>query len=79
MDTIFGSGRISRFPGHRGVVTLLALFVFLPSFAAQLYRYWRERSRQRRHLSKLDDRLLRDIGLTRLDVEFESSKPFWRP
>jgi uncharacterized protein YjiS (DUF1127 family) len=79
MDTIFGSGRIRRFPGLRGAGAVLAVVVILPLYAVQLMRYWREMGRQRRHLSKLDDRLLRDIGLTRLDVESESAKPFWRP
>lgn len=38
---------------------------------------WRERARQRRHLAELDDRLLRDIGVSRADVEGEISRPFW--
>jgi uncharacterized protein YjiS (DUF1127 family) len=36
------------------------------------------RRRQRRALAELDDRLLRDIGVTRYDVAREASKPFWR-
>ena len=40
---------------------------------------WRERARQRRDLSRLEDRMLRDIGITRLDVLRESNKPFWLP
>jgi uncharacterized protein YjiS (DUF1127 family) len=40
---------------------------------------WQERARGRRALAYLDDHLLRDIGLTRADVERESMKPFWRP
>ena len=36
------------------------------------------RFRQRRALGLLDDRMLRDIGLTRLDVEQEITKPFWQ-
>ena len=39
---------------------------------------WRDRSRQRRALHRLDDRMLRDIGLSRADVEYEASKPFCR-
>lgn len=40
---------------------------------------WQERARQRRELAQLDDRMLRDIGLTRSDVYRETSKPFWAP
>lgn len=39
---------------------------------------WQERQEERRHVLKLDDRMLRDIGLTR-DQAFElSRRPFWR-
>jgi uncharacterized protein YjiS (DUF1127 family) len=38
-----------------------------------------ERSQQRRALAELDDRLLRDIGLTREDALQECANPFWRP
>ncbi len=40
--------------------------------------FWFERSKQRKQLAKLDDRLLRDIGLTRDQVQAEISKPFWK-
>jgi uncharacterized protein YjiS (DUF1127 family) len=36
------------------------------------------RARQRRDLAVLSDHSLRDIGLSRVDVESEISKPFWR-
>ena len=39
---------------------------------------WIERSRQRRALAELDDRLLRDIGLTRAEARVEATQPFWR-
>jgi uncharacterized protein YjiS (DUF1127 family) len=45
--------------------------------AAGCVREWNERSRQRHRLLELDDRLLRDIGLTRADVKREIDKPFW--
>ncbi len=41
-------------------------------------REWRRRARDRAELAKLDDRMLRDIGMTRGDAEFLSNKPFWR-
>ncbi len=34
--------------------------------------------RQRRALQNLDDRLLKDIGLTRCDVEKEVARRIWR-
>jgi uncharacterized protein YjiS (DUF1127 family) len=37
-----------------------------------------ERLRQRRILLELDERLLRDIGVTREQAEREARKPFWK-
>ena len=78
MHTIFESGRIRRFPSFRGGAALLGAFLALPFFAAQVVAYWLELVRQRRHLARLDDRMLKDIGLNRADVEREIAKPFWR-
>ena len=39
---------------------------------------WRERLRQRRALERLDERLLRDVGIDRLTARREAEKPFWR-
>ena len=39
---------------------------------------WQARHRDRMHLMSLDDRLLRDIGISYADVDHEASKPFWR-
>jgi uncharacterized protein YjiS (DUF1127 family) len=44
----------------------------------QTLQLWYERSRQRRRLAHLDDRLLRDIGIDRIAAMEEISKPFWR-
>ena len=43
-----------------------------------LLRCWRDRARERRILARLDDRLLADIGITRLEQARECEKPFWR-
>lgn len=39
---------------------------------------WRRLVYERRLLASLDDRMLRDIGVTRSDAQAESRKPFWR-
>ncbi len=39
---------------------------------------WHDRARERRELARLDERLLRDIGVSRYDALAEARKPFWR-
>jgi uncharacterized protein YjiS (DUF1127 family) len=46
--------------------------------ALDVLALWQERNRMRHSLAKMDNRLLRDIGLTRDDVRLELRKPFWR-
>ena len=43
-----------------------------------MIRNWIERTRQRRALAGLDDTMLRDIGITRVEAARECDKPFWR-
>jgi len=38
---------------------------------------WQRRARERDHMRHLDDRLLRDMGLRRIDAMTEANKPFW--
>jgi uncharacterized protein YjiS (DUF1127 family) len=45
----------------------------------QTMRVWRILKRTRRQLAELDDRQLRDVGLTRGQALGEHSKPFWKP
>lgn len=40
---------------------------------------WMERAEQRRQLARLDNHLLKDIGVTRPEAAREAAKPFWRP
>jgi len=65
-----GSGRLEtrRPAGLVGGVARMIDLIFL----------WQERSRGRYWLAQLDDRTLRDIGLSRIDALREASKPFWR-
>ena len=51
---------------------------FITFAAGSLVALWIERVRQRRMLSELDDHLLRDIGVTRVEAARECEKPFWR-
>ena len=44
---------------------------------AGVIKTWLQRSRQRRALAELDDRILCDIGVTRSQAQREAAKPFW--
>ena len=41
-------------------------------------RQWRRRSREREQISRMDERMLKDIGITRAEALRLGSKPFWR-
>ena len=69
------AGRAHARPRHHNA--LLALNDAASHVAATLGE-WRRRTRERGELAALDDRMLKDIGLTRTDAEFLSNKPFWR-
>jgi uncharacterized protein YjiS (DUF1127 family) len=40
---------------------------------------WQERAAERHYVRNLGDHELRDLGLSRADLEREYAKPFWRP
>src|SRR6516162_8947347 len=50
---------------------------FLSGVRAVL-REWRRRKNGRLELARFDERMLRDIGLTRVDADWAINKPFWR-
>jgi len=62
---------VHRHPNHWSIADCLISSVGMVGI-------WRQRLRQRKQLASLDDRLLRDVGLTRADVARETAKPFWR-
>ncbi len=44
----------------------------------ELVSLWMLRSRERRALARLDERLLKDVGINPADAWEESRKPFWK-
>ena len=46
--------------------------------AVDTIHLWMERAHQRHELAKLDAHRLKDIGVSRDQVEREIAKPFWR-
>ena len=58
-------------PARPGASNPLAAVFRLPA-------RWIERTRQRQALAGLDDHMLRDIGITRVEAVREAEKPFWR-
>jgi uncharacterized protein YjiS (DUF1127 family) len=76
------SGATSCYPARvpqktQWQASLHRLSGFLRAVRAAL-REWRQRRIGRFELARLDERMLRDIGLTRFDAEYEINKPFWR-
>jgi uncharacterized protein YjiS (DUF1127 family) len=45
--------------------------------AVRTVERWRALAAERRQLAMLDDRLLKDIGITRVDARREARRPFW--
>ncbi len=39
---------------------------------------WLQRQRERRQLGALSDHMLKDIGVSRADIDVETRKMFWR-
>ena len=71
-----GAGPVSSGFGGRWQDTLKPLNLVSRVFGRLIV--WQERANQRHALATLDDRQLKDIGLSRADVVREISKPFWR-
>ncbi|MCX8953474.1 DUF1127 domain-containing protein [Ruegeria sp. NA] len=69
---------------HTPALLLLTDSPRLPLAAALAVRFaaavtqWERRRRSRVNLSYLDDRLLKDVGLTRHDARREIKRHFWQ-
>jgi uncharacterized protein YjiS (DUF1127 family) len=68
---------------HNPALMLLNDSPRLPLIAALAVRFaatvttWERRRRSRINLGRLDDRLLRDVGLNRHQAQEETSRYFW--
>ena len=51
----------------------------LVTTALTRFSEWQERAEQRTHLAGMDERMLKDIGVTQVDAVREATKPFWKP
>jgi uncharacterized protein YjiS (DUF1127 family) len=60
---------------HRAAHAVSTLVAGVPN---TLYT-WQQRCRMRRELAHLDERLLRDMGISRYDAVREARRPFWLP
>lgn len=72
MGTIGGRGF-----GPRG--RLGAHMARLMRTALEALLVFEDRRRSRRHLLGLSEHMLKDLGLSRAEVEAETGKPFWLP
>ena len=81
MRTIYAAARTQTsapvtFPKALRAIAGIPVRVLLKMLDA--YLAWAEVSRQRRALLALSDDMLKDIGISRAQADFEGSKPFWR-
>ncbi len=77
-DTMWQVPRMPARPPALGALWLAWVAARLRHLPGQLL-VWLERSRQRRGLGAMDDRMLRDIGVSRSAAWGETQKWFWQP
>ena len=71
VETVFGRS------AQQPLAAYAAYFLSLPTRLADTLFAWQERIDERHRLMTMDERTLRDVGLSRADIEKETSKPFW--
>ncbi|MGG7648418.1 DUF1127 domain-containing protein [Pseudomonas sp. ES4] len=63
--------------GQKGYVGVEKNSVHLISDLLHKFNRWYELHREREMLAGMSDEALKDIGLSRADVEHEAVRPFW--
>ncbi len=79
-DTI-GGQRLASGPNLTWRQWLGAGWRLFKSAAGELFALlttWQRRAAMRQHIRTLDRRMLKDIDISRADIEAEAQKPFWR-
>lgn len=64
--------------GHRAAASALEHLREAVDGLFTLLARWNRRVNERRAMRRLDDHLLRDIGIGRLQLEQMAARPFWR-
>lgn len=79
-DTINGPSSVAT-PGPTWRIWLDKALELLLADTRSLFSLlttWQKRSRQRFELASLDERTLKDLGISRAERDWEVMKPFWR-
>ncbi len=79
IDRPYGIGPVERAGSTIGrVIDRVAAVSARGATAAMLMLLdWQREARERAHLASLPSEILKDVGLTRADVEAQLSKPLW--
>lgn len=81
MTTLSDRFQDGSFRRHRQAVSAASLWARAGTVAGEAVTrllVWHDRVRERRALLGLNDRQLRDIGISRADAGAEGDKPFWQ-
>ena len=76
MAQSWGAASTGLHPRDEGPTQIVLLKIL--HWCRTAYRLGEERYRQRRQLMEMDDRQLKDIGITREQAEQEARKPIWK-
>lgn len=79
IDRPYGSGPVERAGSTIGRVIDRVVAVSAKSATAVMLMLldWQRHARERAQLASLPHEILKDVGLTRADIEYELRKPLW--